>query len=169
VTIQSGASVHPGNSPGTLTINGPFSSSGNLLFDIGGLADGQYSVLKINGDASFSGGNVEFDFINGFNPKADDYWNFLFAKTITGWHSLDFTLNGLGIGYVWKIDSIEGGENLSIKQAPAVPLPTTLWLLGSGSWAWRDGGSSGRVNQPFCLSNYGGGVNHDPAYFISGL
>jgi hypothetical protein len=35
------------------------------VFDIGGLAVGQDSVLQINGAATFSGGNIEFDFIGG--------------------------------------------------------------------------------------------------------
>jgi hypothetical protein len=40
------------------------------VFDIGGLAVGQYSVLQINGAATFSGGNIEFDFIGGYKPSA---------------------------------------------------------------------------------------------------
>ena len=77
--------MHPGNSTGTLTINGTFSSSGTLLIDIAGLDEGKFSVLKINGEAIFSGGNVEFDFIDGFKPIKGNFWDFLFADTITGW------------------------------------------------------------------------------------
>ena len=53
VTIGTDGIINPGNPAGTLTINGTFSSSGTLLIDIAGLANGQYSVLKINGDAIF--------------------------------------------------------------------------------------------------------------------
>ncbi len=134
VTIGSRASVHPGNSPGTLTINGTFSSSGNLLFDIGGLNAGQYSVLQINGDAIFTGGNVEFDFITGYSAKPGDSWDLLFADSITGWDTLAFTLAGLGNGLSWEIDPFTNGERLLITVSPnaVVPIPPAFFLLGSG-------------------------------------
>jgi hypothetical protein len=103
------------------------------VFDIGGLAVGQYSVLQINGAATFSGGKVEVDFINGYSAKAGDSWDFLFANSITGWNTLSLELNGLGNGYVWEVDPLgNNGERLLITTAPAVPLPPTVWLFGSG-------------------------------------
>ena len=131
VTIANGATIHPGDSPGTLTINGPFSSSGNLLFDIAGTASGQYSLLQINGAATFMGGNVEFDFINGYSAKAGDSWDFLFATTITGWGTLNFTIDGLGPGLGrWEIENYGNGGGLLITSS--VPIPSTLALLGTG-------------------------------------
>jgi hypothetical protein len=146
VTVYNGAILHPGNSPGTLTINGTFSSSGNFLFDISGLNSGQYSVLQINGDATFSGGNIEFDFINGFNPKMGDSWDFLFASNIMGWDTLSFSLNGLGNGYGWEIDHLGNGERLLITTAPAVPLPLPFGFSAPASWDWLAGGDSERVS-----------------------
>jgi hypothetical protein len=131
VTIGSGASVSPGNSTGTLTINGTFSSSGNLFFEIGGLTE-QYDVLDINGNAIFDGGILNFDLINSFSPSIGDYWDFLFANNISGLNTLSFTFDGLGPGLGWEIDSIVGGERLLITQTQAVPEPSTLLLLGSG-------------------------------------
>ena len=134
VTIGSGAYVFPGNSPGTMTINGNFTSSGNLIFEIAGLGTGLYDVLDINGSAIFTGSNIEFDFINGFSASAGNYWDFLFATNISGWETLSFTFEGLGSGLSWDIDPIVGGERLLITQGggPPVPEPATMILLGSG-------------------------------------
>ena len=88
VTIGSRATVQLGNSPVTLTINGNFFSSGNMLFEIGELSRGQYNVLQINGKANFTGGYLEFDFSDDINASADDYWDFLFANNINGWNIL---------------------------------------------------------------------------------
>ena len=127
--IDVGAAVEPGTSPGTLTINGDLYSSGTLIFEIGGLGAGQYDILNINGNAYFTGGNIEFDFINGYSPTAGDSWDFLLANSITGWDTLSLNFNGLGAGFGYAFDPVT--ESLSITSAP-VPEPTTLLLLGSG-------------------------------------
>jgi hypothetical protein len=132
VNISSEASVHPGNTPathapGTLTINGTFSSSGTLLIDIAGLEDGKFSVLKINGDAIFSGGNIAFDFINGFKASPGNYWDFLYADSIAGWDTLSFTFNGLSSGLLGKIEPIPNGERLLI--APVIPTMQEILLF----------------------------------------
>ncbi|MDP1558517.1 MAG: PEP-CTERM sorting domain-containing protein [Nitrosomonas sp.] len=128
VTIGDQANINPGNSPGTLTINGDFYSSGNLVFEIAGL--GEYDVLDINGNAAFAGGNVEFNFINDFHASINNYWDFFFADTITGMNSLNFTFNGLGKGLGWDIIHLGNqGERLLIT---AVPEPEIYAMLLTG-------------------------------------
>jgi hypothetical protein len=130
VTIGTEASVMPGNSPGTLTINGDFLSSGTLLFEVGGLNPGAFDQLDINGNATFTGGNIQFDFINGFKASAGDSWAFLSADSIFGWDSLEFKFNNLGSGLGWTFEDLtDGGKRLVIN---AVPVPGAFWLLGSG-------------------------------------
>jgi len=130
VAIGSGAWVSPGISPGTLTINGDFASDGNLFFEIGGLDAGQFDVLHINGNASFTGGTIAFDFIHAFHASEGDYWEFLLADNIMGWDTLNVSVDGLGTGLAWEIDAIAGGgRQLLITE---VPLPATIWLLGLG-------------------------------------
>ena len=136
VNIASGATVHPGNSLGTLTINGTFSSSGTLLIDIWGLDEGKYSVLKINGAALFDGGNIEFDFRN-YIPSMGDSFDFLFADTIIGWETLSYTAEGLGTEFSFEIESFLGGEKLVCTESPALPpgaapIPGSVLLLGGG-------------------------------------
>jgi PEP-CTERM motif len=135
VSIGSLASVNPGNSPGIMTINGDFNSSGTLLFDIAGLGTGLYDVLSINGNVLFTGGNIQFDFINGFNTTAGNYWDFLTANTVTGWDTLNFNFNGLRNGLGWNFTKLDtGGERLwinSIAVSP-VPEPETYAMLLAG-------------------------------------
>ncbi|MGO9611803.1 MAG: PEP-CTERM sorting domain-containing protein [Dissulfurispiraceae bacterium] len=133
-TIGSGATVSPGHSPGTLTINGNFSSSGKSIFEIGGASSGLFDVLAINGPATFTGGNIEFDFINGYNPTAGTFLDFLLASSITGWNTLSVTLLGLN-GAGWDVNPSANGEMLSITEQGTyvgVPEPSTMLLLGTG-------------------------------------
>lgn len=129
ITIASGASINPGNSPGTLTFNGDFHSSGNLNFEIAGTGTGLYDVLAINGNADFTGGNVLFSFIDGFQASAGNHWDFLLADSITGWDSLTVSFNGLnaGLGTHFTFDS--SGAHLTITP---VPEPETYAMLLAG-------------------------------------
>ena len=129
VTIGSDASVNPGNSPGTLTFNGAFHSSGNFVFEIAGTAAGQYDVLAINGAANFTGGNVEFDFIDGFHASVGDHWDFLLANNVTGWDSLSFSSNVSGLGTSITQDSL--GAHLSITSVPE-PETYAMFMAGLG-------------------------------------
>ncbi len=132
VVIANGASLNPGDSLGTFTIIGTLVSGGDIYFEISGLGNGEYDVLKINGSATFNGGNVEFDFINGFHAKAGDYWNFLFADSLIGWGTLNLAMNGLGSGLNWEIIDITGGKQLLITESQSVPEPATMLLFGLG-------------------------------------
>jgi hypothetical protein len=140
VTIESGATVSPGNSPGTLTMNGTFASSGNMLFEIGGLGSGHYDVLDIHGNAFFNGGATSFNFLN-FSPVVGNSWGFLHADSITGWNNLDFLFSGPGTGQTAQFSFANGVETLRIVAAP-VPEPSTLLLLGialvgMAAWRWK--------------------------------
>jgi|GEM_PF-1825173 len=53
--VFNGGIVSPGNSVGTLTINGNYSQSGTLVIEIEGWNPGQYDVLAIGGSASLGG------------------------------------------------------------------------------------------------------------------
>lgn len=132
VTIGSGASINPGNTPGTMTINGDFTSGGTLTFEIAGLGSGLYDMLDINGNADFTGGRIRFDFIDGFHATAGNYWDFFSSDTISGWDNLGFTFNGLGAGLGWDIAHLDSGvERLWIFSNPvaSVPEPETYAML----------------------------------------
>lgn len=132
VLLGTGATVNPGNSPGTLTINGDFTSRGNLIFEIAGLGAGQFDVLNINGVATFNGGNVAFDFLGGFNAVAGNSWDFLLANTYSGQNTLAFTFNGLSAGLEGKVSYNANSWHLSIANVSAVPEPAAAWYFAAG-------------------------------------
>ena len=140
VTIGGGGTVMPGNSPGTFTITGSLNSSGSLDFEFEGTGAGQFDVLAVNGPATFAGGTVNFDFINGFQGAAGDSWDFLSATSgITGWDSLTSSISGLGAGLTYQVDPIISGGNtigeelrVSTAVSTAVPEPVSLIFFGTG-------------------------------------
>jgi hypothetical protein len=69
--LNTGGMVKPGDTPGTLTINGNYTqgSGGTLTIELGGSAAGNYSVLDVTGRASLQG-TVDFTTVNGFRPGA---------------------------------------------------------------------------------------------------
>jgi hypothetical protein len=145
VIVGSGAIFSPGNSPGTITINGDLASSGTWVFEIAGLNAGQYDVLNVTGNATFTGGTFRFDFLGGLTPSAGDTWTFFLANSITGWNSLTFEVNGLAAGQTWSLIDVAGGKAFQVTSS--VPLPAGLWLLGpalAGLFALRKKVTAGR-------------------------
>ena len=149
--IVNGGNVEPGNSAGTLTVDGDFSSNGTLVFEIAGSAAGEYDVLDIKGDASFTGGTIRFDFIDGF-LGADGNWDFLLANTITGWETLNVSMNNLAPGKWWSISPLDGGgRRLSISssiEAPAQgenPAGASRAEISGGTWVGNAANSAGFI------------------------
>lgn len=130
VNIGSSATVIPGSSPGTLSIDGDLHSSGNYVFEIAGVNSGQYDVLDIDGNAFFTGGNFKFDFIDGFHPSIGDHWDFLVADSLNGLGMVNFTYAGLGDGL--SIDLHNEGGKISLTVITAVPEPETYAMLLAG-------------------------------------
>lgn len=67
--IESGGTIAPGLSPGTLTIDGEFEQmqGGRLELEYGGLTEGEFDRLVVTGEATL-GGRLEIQFVNGFSP-----------------------------------------------------------------------------------------------------
>ena len=70
--------VAPGESPGTLNIQGDLTQAadGKLVIEIGGNTPGLFDVLNVS-DKLTSGGTLEVTLLNGFTPGANDTFNFL--------------------------------------------------------------------------------------------
>jgi hypothetical protein len=137
VVLASGATLAPGTplTLGTLTINGNLQSSGNLLFRISPVL-GQFDVLRINGNAAFTGGTMSFSFLN-FSPHIGDSWDFFYATAISGWDTLSFLFNGLGANERAQFSFHDGIETLRIV---AVPEPSSIFLMTTalaGIAGWR--------------------------------
>jgi len=133
-----GGFIAPGLSPGILTIDGDFSfSSGILGIEIGGLNPGEFDILDILGNAEFTGGTIDFSFVDGFLPQAGDTVDFLRADTFAIFDNVTFGFSGVGDGFLLGIDPTFGANgglqftSLSDATEP-VPEPSTILLLGSG-------------------------------------
>jgi len=134
--------LNPGNSPGNLSIEGDFtlSANGTLLMEIGGLLVGtQHDVLDISGNA-YLGGTLDvdlYDFGSGlFSAELGDTFDILMAETIVGefdYLSLAVLGNGLGWDLSYILDDFGTDYlSLSVVQVSSVPVPSAVWLFGSG-------------------------------------
>jgi hypothetical protein len=84
--VNSGGTVAPGNSPGTLTINGDFTQNGTGLFseEIDGPAAGQFDKLVVTGTATL-GGTLVIASTNGYQaPDTQQFQIVDAAGGITG-------------------------------------------------------------------------------------
>ena len=72
------ATVAPGNSPGTLTVEGNFSQAagGTLAIELAGTAAGEFDVLEVVGSASLGG---SLDISELYTPGGADTWTILTA------------------------------------------------------------------------------------------
>ena len=87
--VENNALVGPGDSPGTLTIEGDYGQNGFLEIELGGTtADSQYDVLAVTGLASFFEGSelqvqlIDDDTENLFQPELGDLFDVVHADTI---------------------------------------------------------------------------------------
>ena len=129
------ALVNPGLSNTTLTVDGNYTQGqdGTLLIGISSLTD--FSSLDITGNATLDGA-VEFDFLNGYVPQANDTFAFLDATSVTGDFS-SFDLVGItcasctagfnGTNFTFSLD-MGGTPPTSV----STPEPATLLLLITG-------------------------------------
>ncbi|MEK6702734.1 MAG: hypothetical protein AABZ53_10760 [Planctomycetota bacterium] len=85
--LRNQGTVSPGNSPGTLSVQGAFDQSapsGILDIELAGLTPGtQHDVLAISGAAAL-GGTLRVRLLDGFLPTSGDSFTILTAASITG-------------------------------------------------------------------------------------
>jgi hypothetical protein len=78
MVIANGGQVAPGDSPGTLTIEGDLfvNEESELELEVGGLAPGEsYDQLIVEGETVLEG-TVRISFVDGFAPQAGDSFTF---------------------------------------------------------------------------------------------
>jgi len=118
IRSQQGSHIAPGNSPGTLTVNGDFDlGPASLDIEVNGVGAGQYDVLKVAGKAKFD--EAGLNIIVNYTPANTDKFTFLDATSIAS----PFATVNTGSFTQIKYDAASG--NVSVGQAEAV-LPVTL-------------------------------------------
>ncbi len=128
--VENHGTIAPGESPGTLTIDGDFvqGADGVLVIEIGGAGPGEYDVLHVTGTATL-GGTLKLELLNGFVPGAGSHFDFLTAGLFAG----DFAFYDLpSIGGQPVFTLAFGPDGL---RATVVPLPGAAWLFGSAALA----------------------------------
>jgi PEP-CTERM motif len=129
---NSGGSVSPGDAPGMLTINGNYTqgSGGTLTIQLGGRAQGDFSVLDVTGVATL-GGAVNFVALGGFTPEAGDEFTFLlFGQESGDFANVEFTNWTCPVGDTCT--DVFGPNNVTLEIRANVPEPSSLVLLCSG-------------------------------------
>ena len=125
--------MSPGNSPGTLTIDGDYvKSGGTYLVQVAGTGPGQTDLLDITGNATLSDATILFSFIDGFAPTAGFTFDFLHAASITA-SNLTFDFEGLAPGFAFSTD-VSGGafQFTAVNAGLAVPEPDSVLLFVLG-------------------------------------
>jgi tyrosinase len=101
--------VSPGNSPGSVTIEGDYvqDALGELTIEIAGLLPGtEYDVLNVGGTA-FLDGVLNLYFLGDFAPEAGDTFKFLNASKIVGDFSKIY-ISGLDTAFDFDWEIIDG-------------------------------------------------------------
>jgi hypothetical protein len=100
-TFLNGATVNPGNSPGTLTFGDTTWSNVSLNMEIAGFASGEYDVININGDLNLLNSfAINFDFANGLDFDSVLGQSFNVLNVMGSFTGLDFSS--------WAIDLVDG-------------------------------------------------------------
>ncbi len=121
----------PGNSPGTLTIEGNFTQEplGLLDIELAGASAGQFDVLKVVGDASIEG-DVLLEFIDGFAPHQGDRFNFLSVTGARSGQLQNVEVRNLAPGFQFELQNDAGGLSLvALNDAVFVPEPQNITLV----------------------------------------
>jgi len=138
-TLEGAVEVHgtltPGESPGTMTINGDLNLApgGRIVIEIGGTGAGtDYDVLNVTGTANLAG-TLEIQLLDGYTPGENDTFDFLTAALFAGDFD-EYVMPTFG-GRTFAVSF--GAEGL---KATVVPVPAALPLFAfglAGLGAWR--------------------------------
>jgi PEP-CTERM motif. len=123
--------MHPGlGAPMTVNGNYLLTSNGAIVLDIAGPTIGDYSQLRILGDAIFNGLLI-VNFINGFLPQVNDTFD-LVQVLLGGTSVFTGTVNITGLNPFFQYtENFDNGYSLTITQSP-VPEPAAMILVGAG-------------------------------------
>lgn len=102
--VNSGGAASPGNSTGTLTIEGNYTqqSGGALTIELGGLLPGEFDLLNVTGSVSLAG-TLNVAFVAPFSPEVGTTFDILVGSSRTGSFS---TQNAPGITVQYLSDRV---------------------------------------------------------------
>ena len=146
--VVMGGTLSPGNSPGSLTINGSYiqTSNGTFLEQLAGIIPGtEFDQLVVNGGVSLTGG-LDLELLNDFAPALGDSFTIMTYDSESGefgWMDLPT----LAEGEAWLVSYNPTDITLSVvtpEPSSLLLLVTSLMLLAAFTRA-QMGRNSGRV------------------------
>jgi len=133
--------VSPGNSPGTLTIDGDMTLGSEAELELE-LAANRHDVLQVTGALRLDGGHIVLSFLGGFAPHAGQQFDLL---QVGGSFSSTAGVQVRGLLPGWQFDTgFDAGTGRFTLTAltdgvSAVPEPASwcLWLVAGALAGWR--------------------------------
>jgi hypothetical protein len=113
-----------------LTVNGNYTDSGTMVFDIDNLSS--YGMMDVTGMTTIAGGTIDIDLLS--SPQAGYYDLFDSTGGISGWSSATLDISGLAPGFTAQIVPEYNGSNIVEEglQISQTPEPGTMLLMGLG-------------------------------------
>ncbi len=128
--LNDGGTVTPGDAPGILTVTNFTQTAGDLVFNIEGTLPGvDYSQLLVTNAATF-GGNIDFDFGNGFVPQSNQVFTLIEFGSSMGRDFGSYTIDNLPAGYT--ADITYGAHDVDVSFVSATPEPGSVALMLAG-------------------------------------
>lgn len=136
-----GGTVGPGNSPGTLTVDGQYiqESTGTFAVELAGLTPGtEFDVMEVIGGAGHAtlGGALQVSLLNSFKPVLGNVFDII---TTTGNVIGEFDMAQLNLPvFNGRTFEVQYGQNfvrlltVAAAQSSAVPSPPTFLLFLAG-------------------------------------
>ncbi len=126
--VSNAGSIQPGNSPGTIEIDGDYTQTGTFGMELERVD--LYDQLIVSGHADVAG-SIDLIFLDGFTPQLSDTFDAIKANSIYIDPSFDLT-SVMGWAFSWQVVADATGQTLrlTVLDAPPtepVPLPAAAW------------------------------------------
>jgi len=120
-----GATISPGNSPGTITITGNYqqNSLGTLMIEMAGSSPNDYDLLNVEGTA-YLGGTLDISLLDGFRPTLGETFQVLDFNSVSGQFATIDVLDDPAYQFALQYN----GSNLALTTT-AVPEPASIGLV----------------------------------------
>ncbi|MBS0658271.1 MAG: hypothetical protein JSR82_08520 [Verrucomicrobia bacterium] len=116
--------------PTLFTIEGAYlQQAGILAIAAAGPGAGQFDTLTVTGGATFNGGTIQLDFVDGYLPRTGDTFRFLIGPSASIASGVAFTYTGAEPGFLFNVQVLPDGSLEFKALNNAIPEPGASVLL----------------------------------------